>query len=559
MAVDFKQHHELGRYGRNGKGVGLCEWPIVRTGAKGQGMFRGGDRGVMDQGVIPMRKLVWIPVAWLLLVNVLSAEAQASAPKTVYTNKPRFRIPYHFNADEMRELAAREIRLYVSSDMGVRWQSVQAVPPQPGKFNFQAPAEGEYWFCVRTLDGRNQLHPSDDAVRPGLQVVVDTTAPQLQLSLRQVVPGRAQLTWSAKDDYLDASQFRMEYTQPGNPNWQPIPVLPKASGATEWNVPQGGVVAVRGTISDLAGNSGHHETRVQIAPGNGESSNVPDFRDPVAEGNPDKHLSENVRPNQIPGQSADSTSGTEEWAQTGSANGFASLKSSNIPGFSPVSLPRQTGPVRIVNQRQFQIGYRIEEVGPSGISGVELFITQDNGATWYRYGEDSDKRSPFLVNVPREGSYGFNLLVRSGVGLSADPPQPGERPSIVVQVDESAPKVQLLPTEQGRGNALNKLLIRWTAHDENLAPQPISLWHGNSTNGPWQPIALSLENTGSFIWTMPHGINSQIYFRIEAIDIAGNRQRIDTTEPMLIDLSKPTARIIDIESTADTMNTPFPN
>lgn len=529
-----------------------------------------------------MRRLTWMCLV-LLTCGVCSVvQAAPNNGKPIYTNKPRFRIPYHFDAEEMRKLGAREIRLYVSNDMGARWNASQAVPPQPGKFNFQANADGEYWFCVRTLDSRNQLHPSDDAVQPGLQVIVDTVMPQLGLSLRQIAPGRVQLSWNAKDDHLDLSRLRLEYMQAGSPNWQAVPIVPKATDSSEWNVPQGGLVAVRGVVVDLAGNQGQAETRVQIAPGNGSGQNGPDFRDPVA-GNdfPDDaqagvrprgriptavQRSQDFFPGDIPNRPDDQARTQFDFPNGGpvirpadpmpnAMGGFASMQQgSGIPGFhthEAAFAPRRDGSIRVLNQRQFQIGYRLEEVGPSGISCVELFITQDNGATWYRYGEDADKRSPFVVNVPREGSYGFTLLVRSGVGLAIDPPQPGERPSIIVNVDETAPRVQLLPVEQGRGQSLNKLLIRWMAQDENLAERPISLSYGNSPNGPWQPIAGGLDNSGSYVWTMAPGLAPRLYFRIEARDIAGNVQRIDTNEPLLIDLSKPTARILDVETTAD--------
>lgn len=531
-----------------------------------------------------MRRLTWICLALLSCGAGSVTEAAPHAGKPVYTNKPRFRIPYQFDAEEMRKLGAREIRLYVSTDLGVRWLPSQAVPPQPGKFNFQANADGEYWFCVRTLDGRNQLHPADEAVHPGLQVVVDTVAPQLALSLRQVSPGRVQLMWNAKDDHLDPSRLRLEYMQPGTTNWQVVQVVPKAADSTEWNVPQGGLVSVRGAIADLAGNVGEAQSRVQIAAGGRNGQATPDFRDPVAGADLPGDAQAGIRPpGQLPSaaQRFPDPNNAEAWNRAANQqpnagrpfeaepqiqpgdnsprpfSGFASMQQgAGIPGFRTQETtfgqaPRRDESIRVLNQRQFQIGYRIEEVGPSGISSVELFITQDNGATWYRYGEDADKRSPFVVSVPREGSYGFTLLVRSGVGLAVDPPQPGERPNIVVNVDETAPRVQLMPVEQGRGQALNKLLLRWMAQDENLAERPISLWYRSEPNGAWQPLAGGLENTGSYVWTMAPGLGSRLYFRVEARDIAGNSQRVDTTDPLLIDMSKPTARILDVETTAD--------
>jgi hypothetical protein len=105
-----------------------------------------------------------------------------------------------------------------------------------------------------------------------------------------------------------------------------------------------------------------------------------------------------------------------------------------------------------VDSRKFQIGYNLEGVGPSGVSSVDLYITDDNGATWYHYGSDDDNVSPILVEVPSEGTYGFTLGVRSGAGLSSDPPQNGDAPSIVVVVDQTAPTLELLPVQQGLGN-----------------------------------------------------------------------------------------------------------
>jgi hypothetical protein len=214
------------------------------------------------------------------------------------------------------------------------------------------------------------------------------------------------------------------------------------------------------------------------------------------------------------------------------------------------SVSRSEGKVRVVNSRQIQIGYKIQDVGPSGVSGVELYVTQNDGGSWFKYGDDPDRQSPFQIEVPKEGVYGFALLVQSGVGLSADPPQAGQKPGIIVVVDETAPQVELLPLEQGRGGAFNKLLIRWTTREVYPADKPVSLSFAADRAGPWQRIASDLEDTGSYIWTLGPGVPAQFYLRIEVRDAAGNLQRVDTPQPVQVDLSRPTARIVDIETTA---------
>jgi hypothetical protein len=206
---------------------------------------------------------------------------------------------------------------------------------------------------------------------------------------------------------------------------------------------------------------------------------------------------------------------------------------------------------RVVGSRKFQIGYKLQDVGPSGVAGIELYITQDNGATWYRFGTDDDNQSPVHVEVPRAGNYGFALGVRSGAGLASDPPQNGDAPAIVVIVDQTPPQLDLLPVEQGRGKNNNKLLIAWKCSDENLGDRPISLFHSTTGEAPWQVISGALENSGSYIWTVDPGAVPKYYLRIEARDMAGNVRSVESQEPVVIDLARPTAKIIDVESPAE--------
>jgi hypothetical protein len=242
-------------------------------------------------------------------------------------------------------------------------------------------------------------------------------------------------------------------------------------------------------------------------------------------------------------------------------NSFVSLKPENAPIIGGQSRefarsqepPRQpaTGRQRVVSSLKFHIGYKLQDVGPSGVGTVELFITQDNGATWYRYGADDDNQSPIQVEVPREGTYGFALGVRSGAGLASEPPQNGDRPAIVVTVDLTAPRLEVLPLEQGRGKNSNKLLISWKCTDDNLPEKPVSLCYSPSGQSPWLPISGPIENTGSYAWDADSGTNPRIYLRIEARDLAGNVQIGQSQQPVVVDLARPTAKIIDVESPAE--------
>ncbi len=203
---------------------------------------------------------------------------------------------------------------------------------------------------------------------------------------------------------------------------------------------------------------------------------------------------------------------------------------------------------RFVDSRKFQIGYNLEGVGSSGVSSVDVYITEDDGRTWYHYGTDDDHVSPIVVEVPSEGTYGFTLGVRSGAGLSSDPPQNGDIPQVIVVVDQTPPQLEMLPVQLGTGKNVGRMNISWKCEDANLADKPISLFYSTSGQAPWTAISGPIDNSGSYVWTVGGGVPPKVVIRIEARDLAGHLQTVDSPQSLAVDLSRPTAKIIDIES-----------
>jgi len=552
-------------------------------------------------------------------------QGMSPAPSPVHTNRPAFRIPYQYDPHEIARLGAREIRLFVSEDRGQRWQHVQTVTPQAGRFDFRAAGDGEFWFTVQTVDRNGELHPGGRTLQPGLVVVVDTTRPALELELQEKEPGKVSLMWSATDPHIVPESIALEFTQTGLNDWQPLAVKTAATGQTSWSIPTGGLVAVRGRAKDLAGNEVTAQYQIQVSPAGTQNTPAqrPVFDGPVAQvpssggsyppaGIPLPQIPPGPRaplpfndspalnpPTQagtfsLPGRNGLPVSGPA----SGSASGIPGLPASGLPtsglppqadpfaqrnlstaspatdsvfGAEPASprgwsdqlvsaIPGQgrqqtlsgfeTGGAgyRTVNARKFHIDYRIDDIGPSGVSTVDLFVTQNNGEKWYRYGVDEDRHSPFEVEVPADGVYGFTLRVVSGAGLTDPPPQSGDRPELVIIVDSSPPVVQLFPLRQGQGADSSRILITWQAADQKLAERPIALSYSANPNGPWEPIADWLPNSGQYIWNIGAGVPARLYVRVVARDAAGNMARVDTPQPALVDLSKPTARIVDVES-----------
>lgn len=513
----------------------------------------------------------------ILAGGVLSAQA---AVKPVVTNKLRFRIPFRFDMQALQRMNARELQLFVSSSRGGSWELAQSITPQTGKFEYQAPADGEYWFAVRTIDGNGLSHPPGPKFEPGLIVVVDTIAPTLAINLEQTPGGKIQLTWSANDAQLDMGTLRLEYTQPGMGAPESVSVVPSARGMTAWTVPAAGRVRVKGTISDLAGNVGQASAEIDAVGAGPTKPTTPDLRAPIADGPKAEQFSEQPLP--APGITIEPQLTAKPPATTMRPGMTPAPPSTPIlpntpttplvsdqPAFRPeVVQDRWPAPTqenttpsppeppafrtnsrqRIVNSRHFQLGYKLDDVGPSGIGGVELYITQDQGRMWYRYGEDPDRLSPFEVQVPRDGEYGFAVRVRSGAGLGSEPPAQGEPPAIQVIVDQTPPRLELLPIEQGRGADLNQLLIRWRVAEDHPTDKPISLYYAPSPAGPWEPISGWRSDTGSYAWSVGPGSPAQFYVRVMVRDAAGNVSHVDSAQPVVVDLTRPSARIVDVEA-----------
>ncbi|QDU40023.1 hypothetical protein Mal4_43770 [Maioricimonas rarisocia] len=491
-----------------------------------------------------------MPVVLAILVLSMTSELAIAAP--VHTSRPRFRIPFQFDSAEIQRLGAVEIQLYVSSDRGVNWRHVQSVSPTAGKFTFEAEQDGEYWFAVRTLDGRRQQHPGGP-LQAGLQVVVDQQQPELEVGLTDLQDGRVLLSWRAVDAHLDAETLSLEFFNVATSRWEGVNVTAAANGQTSWSVKPGQLVSVRGQVADRAGNTATSEASVTI---DGTSSrprdrDVPDFSKPVAEGPGSSELA--GTPPSFDGRITPvEPTPRAQFPQIRSGNSPQQLVTSDAsrPPALAKSLTRVEGsvPTRRVNSRTFNISYAFDNVGPSGVGDVDLYISENGGLKWYHYGSDPDRRSPMSVTVPKDGDYGFALRVHSGVGIAATPPQPEEKPAFRIVVDQTPPKAQLYPLVQGQGSAHNKVEIQWVVTDELLADKPIALFYALQSTGPWEPIATGLDNTGRYVWTLGLEAAQKIYVRIDARDAAGNVTRVEVNQPLVIDMSTPTARILDVET-----------
>ena len=194
--------------------------------------------------------------------------------------------------------------------------------------------------------------------------------------------------------------------------------------------------------------------------------------------------------------------------------------------------------VRVLNSKHILLDFVLRDSPAVPMAGVELWYTRD-AQMWIKHPSPLQRRSPVVVDVVDDGTYGFTLVACGEAGPITKRPQNGDLPQAWVVVDVTPPAVNLTSVE-ARGDLRDrKLAILWKATDANLGARPITLSYADSAAGPWTLIAANLANSGYYQWSLPAGLPSRILIRVEAADEVGNIGVAQTPEPIIVDLSQP--------------------
>ena len=448
-----------------------------------------------------MRKSSVLWVCCLLSGGLALLEASAQEPAgAIFFQHRQFKIPFK----NEKAAGVTQVRLYVSSDQGKHWQFTATAAPDEQHFRFSTPQDGYYWFAVQTVDSQQKLYPPTvDGLQANLRVIVDTTPPNVQV---QALPPRGAdvgVSWRVTDENLDMSlpdALRVEYRFAGAAAWIPLAVQ---AGANQvyWNPHSNAAIEVRVSARDRAGNVGEDKTLVRQGAGGGQP--------------------------------------------------FQPFQQNPIQQPDVLNLER-----KFVGSRQISLSYDLRDVGPSGVSSVELWYTLYQGRAWNKLTEyplevknpgEANQSKKLTFEVNDEGIYGITLVAKSGVGLGDRAPQPGDRPQFWIEVDLTKPVVGLRDILVGTGPEKGKLSISWHATDKNLGPNPIRLSYAEQKDAGWTTFADKLPNSGKYVWKMPDQLPYQFYLRVEAVDLAGNIGEAITNEKVKVDLSQPKANILGIE------------
>src|SRR6185295_18208485 len=112
-------------------------------------------------------------------------------------------------------------------------------------------------------------------------------------------------------------------------------------------------------------------------------------------------------------------------------------------------MPNVTGSIQkqLISTTRASLEYRIDQIGSSGVSKVDVWMTPDQGTSWKLLCQDADRRSPAEFDLPGDGLYGVRVVLTNGNGFGGRTPVSGEQPQMWIEVDTIAPVAQLRDVE----------------------------------------------------------------------------------------------------------------
>lgn len=530
----------------------------------------------------------------ITLLGMLCTPGQAPADMTTW-NSPSMKIPIDYNPSKKGEI--KELLLYVSADQGQSWQQQGvAMPDRDGFFNFNAPADGVYWFNMVVVDKSGRREPADVfKAAPALKVLFDTKKPVVAITNAQRTGDDVTVAWKITEKNPDWSKFKLEYSMNGT-SWMPVTTRPEADGSAQFKVTGAGNLMVRVALTDMVGLTGEATSPVAGTVGTVATSakSTPDSKvvgasltelpPPTAGGNagqapdiaapPGGPMTEKTLPRPENSKGTDTgpspmgglTFPPAPGSTPGAPPAYPSdpLVTPKDPVVSTVVASPNLPPAQVINVTTFKMAYEVEDKGASGIGKAEVWVTRDDGKKWELWSTMEKPESPLLIDLAKtgnsqvEGVYGFKILLHSGAGLSREAPKPGEAPDLRVDVDITSPTLTLFEPVPDKTQK-DTLVLRWQAADRNLANDPITLEWSEGPRGPWYPIAASesigasssvakrLANTGSYSWKLPSNFPAhKVYLKATARDNAGNICEVTSNQPVLVDLNKPAAVKLNI-------------
>ena len=536
-------------------------------------------------------------LALLGLVTTLGQPALPDAQDIQVTKVRTHKLGVNYKPERKKDI--QEARLFISRDQGQTWELAQAIPPTQDEFTFTAKSDGLYLISMQLVFLKGLAEPPDvSKVPPAQKLIIDSTPPVVRVTTATRTGDEISAEWTVDDKYPNDASTKLFYRALAgtDADWQPAPEGSVTKRSAKFKSLVAGAVVLQIVTQDLAGNVGRANKEV------GEIGNLlGTMTTPPVLPNPIVKVSESLPPPILTGLESGPTippmlapvaveptftpapmqpaiqplPATQPEAIKPIAQG-SGMTPMPIPAVSstPSAVPAtpEATTATLTKSPKFDLNYQLEG-GPSGISKVDLYVTRDEGRTWIRWSTHAGTENPLRVvldtrfNQEIEGEYGLKLVPVSGAGLSDAAPASGSAPELRVQVDTTAPMIKVFQPTADPANR-NALVLHWEATDKNFGKDPLGIEYSENPNGPWKSVAagndavvpvagggvnpiIRLANTGGYSWIPPTTLSQpKVYLRFTAWDLAGNKSEVTTPNPILVDLTKPRAKIQGISPTS---------
>ena len=158
--------------------------------------------------------------------------AGAKMPEKSYMAKNALYLPVI--VDDRARSSLREIHLYIKDGPSGVWRLAEKASPAKTGFEYRLPQDGEYWFNVVTVDNAGNATPADVTREvPAVIVVLDTSAPQIDLKLMADCPACAEgicVKCEVKDANPNPYRKPNSNTQTQDQVWRPLDPHAQSSG-----------------------------------------------------------------------------------------------------------------------------------------------------------------------------------------------------------------------------------------------------------------------------------------------------------------------------------------
>ncbi len=200
------------------------------------------------------------------------ASASPDQPGRVVTRQAWFTIPFQVEPTQRADRQPVKVQLHLFDPVTGKWRLADEAAPDAGGFQFRAPEDGEYSFMVRTLDRAGRQRPQRPP-QPELIVVVDTAAPQIELTAERGPAGEVTARWTLADTQLDPDSFSLSFQGVSEgEGWQQVSIPPLELDPVE-GVYRGEAVLpvvrlqsgmnLRAEVRDKAGNPAVTQARIE--------------------------------------------------------------------------------------------------------------------------------------------------------------------------------------------------------------------------------------------------------------------------------------------------------